>query len=112
MKIPKAIKVSDAKFPNHLRAFAAAMAVLGPTIRKIVLGVGNFNIFSTRVDKRGQNLFLAGNVVQVTVEVEALDIWRVRFKVWASFKRVAYLCYVRLSAVEGVKDCICECKNG
>ena len=112
LKIPKALKVSDDKFPAHLRAFAAAMAALGPTIHKIIVRVGNFDIFSNRVHKRGENLFLAGNVVQVTVEAEPLGIWRVCFKVWASFKRVLYLSYARLSAVEGVKDCICECKNG
>lgn len=112
MKFPRALKVNDAKFPQHLRDFADAMSVLGPTVHKIVLGIAPHDIFTDRGRQRGQNLFLAGNVVQVTVEPEPLGVWRLRFRVWASYKRVSYLCYARLSSVQGVVASICECKNG
>ena len=83
MKIPKAVQVSDSKFPKHLRDFHAAMTLLDPTIHKLVLAVGHHDIFTTRTHKRGENLFLGGNVVQVVAEEEPLGVWRLIFKVWA-----------------------------
>ena len=112
MKIPKAVKLSDVRFPAHIKDFCAALTSIAPTLRKITACVGRFTIFTDRVLKRGDNLFLAGNVLQITAEHVNLDVWRVLFLVGASMKRVLYRCYAELNQNEGVVASACECKNG
>lgn len=112
LKIPKAVNVGDRGFPQHLVRFQQALRGMAPSLLKIVNRDGNFNIFSPRVLKRGENLFLGGNVLQVRAELEDLDVWRVCFRVGASMKLPIYCCYARLRANEGVLASCCECKNG
>ena len=112
LNIPKAVNVGDRVFPQHLVQFQQALRGIAPSLLKIVNCVGNFNIFSPRVLKRGENLFVGGNVLQVRAELEDLDVWRVCFRVGASMKLPIYCCYARLRANEGVLASCCECKNG
>lgn len=112
LKIPKAVNVGDRNFPPHLRQFHAALPAIVPTLLKIVGGVPPFLIFSPRVLKRGENLFLGGNVLQIRAEEEGLGVWRVCFRVGASMKLNVYNCYARLRGNEGVLASCCECKNG
>lgn len=112
LKIPKAVNVGDRFFPQHLVQFQQALRGMAPSLLKIVNCIGNFNIFSPRVLKRGENLFQGGNVLQVRAEFEGLDVWRVCFRVGASMKLPIYCCYARLRANEGVLASCCECKNG
>ena len=79
---------------------------------KVLAKDGNERIFTPRLLKRGENLFLGGNVLQYMVQEEELGIWRVRISVGASMKTPIYKCYARLNANEGVVSQICECKNG
>jgi hypothetical protein len=69
------LKVSDHKFPVHLRNFHRALTEIIPTIRKHIIGVGQWDIFTTCVLKRSENLFMAGNVVQIAVEYLDLGVW-------------------------------------
>lgn len=110
--IPKFIKPNDAKFPAHLKPFLADLTNLSPTLRKIVLGVNGFDIFTGRTVQRGENLFLGGNVLHIAVEQEGLDVWRVRFRVGASRKQNVYQCFARINSVNGVLDAACECVAG
>ena len=109
---PKAVKETDAKFPKHVKDFIEGLSSIGPTLKNIVLGVNQFDYFTERTMKRGENLFLGGNVVQIAVEKEDLDVWRIRFNVGASRKYVTYKCYARLNKDSGVLASICECKAG
>ena len=112
MKIPKPMKVSDRKFPVHLRDFHHALTEIVPTIRKHVVGVGQWDIFTTRVLKRSENLFMAGNVVQIAVEYLDLGVWRLQGSVGASMKQPVYQCYAEVNAAQGVINSVCECKSG
>ncbi len=110
--IPKAVKETDAKFPPHVKKFINDLTTMGPTLHKIAVGMKPFDIFSDRNWKRGENLFLGGNVVQIAVEEEDLGIWRVRFNVGASRKYTTYKCFARLNKDAGVLQSACECKAG
>ena len=112
LKIPKGVNVGDRGFPQHLVQFNEALRAITPNLLKIVNCDGQFNIFSPRVLKRGENLLLGGNVLQVRAELEGLAVWRVCFRVGASMKLPIYCCYARLRADEGVLASCCECKNG
>lgn len=112
ISIPKFLKPTDAKFPSHLTAFIAALSSIGPTLHKIVIAARQFDIFSDRTKKRGENLFLGGCVLQISVEKEDLDVWRVRFLVGASRKHCIYRCYARLNQDSGILSSICECMAG
>lgn len=112
LKIPKSVSVGDAKFPAHLVRFHGALSAIVPQLAKMVIGVPGHIIFTSRVSKRGENLFVGGNVLQIQAEQEGLDVWRVRFSVGASMKAWRYQCWARLRSVEGVLASCCECKNG
>ncbi len=86
------------------------MTSIGPAFHKIAVAIKPFDIFSDRTLKRGENLFLGGNVIQIAVEEENLGVWRVRFNVGASRKFTTYKCYSRLNKDAGVLSCVCECK--
>lgn len=112
MAIPKAVKVTDANFPLHVKEFIDGLTFMGPTLHKIAVAIKPFDIFSDRNLKYGENLFLGGNVVQIAVQEEHLGIWRVRFNVGASKKFTTYKCYARLNKDAGVLASVCECKAG
>lgn len=110
--IPWSVKPSDAKFPAHLKRFMSALPSLGPTLRKIVLGIPPCDFFTPRGQKRGENLFVGGSVLQIVVEEEPLGVWRTCFVVGASRKHWVYRCYARLNKDMGVLTAMCECKAG
>src|SRR3990167_10063375 len=112
MAIPKAVKETDANFPLHVKEFIDGLTFMGPTLHKIAVAIKPFDIFSDTNLKRGENLFLGGNVVQIAVQEEQLGIWRVRFNVGASRKFTTYKCYARLNKDAGVLASVCECKAG
>lgn len=112
MSIPPYWPLISDRIPSQVRSFHAAMSTIAPKLVKILQGQENLAIFTQRVAKRGSNLFLAGNVLQVMVEEHELDNWWVRFSVGASMKFPTYKCYCILNANNGVVCQICECKNG
>jgi hypothetical protein len=112
LKIPKSVKVSDAKFPQHVRRFSDALSSIVPKLKKIVNKAEGFDIFTPRALQRAKNLWVAGNVLQIRVQECALGVWRVCFVVGASMKFQRYNCYADLSSNDGVVRQVCECKNG
>lgn len=112
LKIPKSVRVADDKFPEHLLQFHQALTTITPKLAKILQPLLGHKIFTSRTLKRSENLFLAGNVLQIQAEMEGLGVWRVGFRVGASMKAVIYQCFARLRADEGVLQSCCECKNG
>lgn len=112
MSIPKSLPLDSEKMPGQVVQFHSALASIYPAIKKQVLSVKGSVIFTPRLMKRGENLFLGGNVLQFMVQDEGLDVWRVRISVAASMKFPTYKCFVLLSRDAGLKDQVCECKNG
>ena len=112
MKIPRGYPLNSEKVPIHVRKFHGALSTIVPKLEQILSAAGNERIFTPRLAKRGNNLFLGGNVLQYMVEEEDLGVWRVRISVGASMKTPIYKCYARLDANVGVLRQICECKNG
>lgn len=112
LKIPATLALDSPKMPAHIVNFATAMSTLFPILRKKALALPGSVIFPPRILKRGENLFLGGNVLQFMVEDQGLGVWRVRMSVAASMKFPVYKCYALLSAAQGVEKQICECKNG
>jgi hypothetical protein len=112
MKIPAALALDSVKIPDHVRRFHAALSTIVPRLNKVLLAENGERIFTPRLEQRGINLFLGGNVLQYMLDEEDLDVWRVRVSVGASMKPPTYKCYTRLNANQGVIQQICECKNG
>jgi len=112
MKFPPKLSLQSAKVPVHVREFHEAMLQLSPMLVKSLEAEGRDAIFSSRVAKRGINLFLGGNVLQIMVERHELDNWWIRFSVGASIKFPTYKCYCILNHVTGVVNVVCECKGG
>lgn len=112
LKIPKAMTLENAKFPKHWKTFIDQMSSIMPDIAKILAGDKTIGIFSTRVQKRGQNLFEGGNVVQISCEILENDVLRVQGRVYASMKAPCYECFMDLQKGDGVLHSACTCKNG
>jgi hypothetical protein len=112
VSIPKPIKVTDAKFPLHLKAFHDALPSLGPTLRKLAIAVQGYDIFSTRTLQRANNLFLGGGVLQLAVQSLPVDAWRIRWVVGASMKANKYTGFADFSQMGGLLQSVCECHAG
>jgi hypothetical protein len=112
MKIPKHISSSNDKYPSHWKTFAERMTVILPGLAEMLLGKGKEACFSKRVLKRGENLYLGGNVGQIQCQVMAHDVLRVKGRVYASMKFPVYDCYVELQHGAILLRTACMCKNG
>jgi hypothetical protein len=112
VSIPKPIKVTDAKFPLHLKAFHDALPSLGPTLRKLAIAVQGYDIFSTRTLQRANNLFLGGGVLQLAVQSLPVDAWRIRWVVGASMKANKYTGFADFSQMGVLLQSVCECHAG
>lgn len=112
MKVLGSVTAENAKFPLHWKQFMSGMTSVLPDIERILKGDENLQIFSQRVLKRGSNLYLGGNVAQISCKLMENDVFRVQARVYASMKAVCYTIFTDLQRGEGVLRAVCDCKNG
>lgn len=112
ISIPKPIRVTDAAFSPHLKDFYAALASLGPTLRKLVIAAPEHDIFTVRTLQRSKNLFLGGAVLQLAVQLLVLGAWRIRWVVGASMKANKYIGFAEFSQMGELLRSVCECQAG
>jgi hypothetical protein len=112
MEIGKSMTLENARFPSHWKTFMSEMTSVIPDIDKILSADDHYYIFSKRVRKRGENLFLGGNVAQISCKIMENDVYRVQARVYASMKAVCYTTFVDLQKGDGVLRAVCACKNG
>lgn len=112
MKVSGSITMENAKFPSHWKQFMSGMMFVLPDIEKILRADENLSIFSPRVLKRGSNLYLGGNVAQISCKLMENDVFRVQSHVYASMKAVCYTVFADLQKGKGVLRAVCDCKNG
>jgi hypothetical protein len=112
MKIGNPITQENTKFPSHWKKVMSDMTSVLPDIDKILNADENLSIFSQRVLKRGSNLYLGGNVAQISSKAMENDVFRFQARVYASMKAVCYTTFADLQKGEGVLCSVCDCKNG
>ena len=81
-------------------------------ILKALSSGGADQMFSTRNEKRGDNLFNGGNVLQVGAHCVGEREWVVRFNVGAHMKAFSYNCYLKMTVGSNIFASTCECVGG
>ena len=109
---PKQRSIDDDDIPVHLKAFHEDLKSHGGELFNALEILGEDQLFTTRHEKRGQNLKDGGNVLQVGVYSNGLREWTVRFHVGAYMRSGGYNCYLKFQIGTNKFDSMCECTGG
>lgn len=104
--------MDDADFPLNLKDFHCDLTSHARELKLALADDSKDQMFSSRIEKRGDNLLKGGNVLQVGAHHLGLQQWIVQFKVGAQMKGVDYNCYLRLQVGTKNFDTACECTGG
>ena len=112
LSIPKARSVQDADIPSHVKDFHEDLTVHAKQIENWLWDGSKEQVFSNRVEKRGDNLVKGGNVLQLSTHQVVDHVWMVCAAVGAVMKGVIYKSYVKITIGSNLFDCACECMAG
>jgi len=112
VKLPTKKDLADKGIPLHLKEFRRDITSHAGEILKALSSGGADQMFSTRNEKRGDNLFNGGNVLQVGAHCVGEREWVVRFNVGAHMKAFSYNCYLKMTVGSNIFASTCECVGG
>jgi hypothetical protein len=112
VNIPDSMTAQNQKFPAHWKAFLAQMPSIVPGLSKVLKGEGEEAMFSTRVLKRGHNLFSGGFVAQFQLQILKHDVLRIQGATHASMRQACYTWFADLQQGRLLLQSACMCKSG
>lgn len=112
VKLPKKIDLASPLFPTHLTQFREFLTTHVGEISRALADASPDQIFSSRVEARGRNLYQGGNILQMGARHVNDGQWIIRVLVGASMKGVSYNCYVRMQLGSHHFETTCECIAG
>ena len=112
LSIPKARTVQDVDLPSHVKEFHENLTVHAKQIESWLWDGSKEQVFTDRVEKRGDNLVKGGNVLQLSTHRVIDRVWMVRAFVGAAMKGVIYKSFVKITIGSNLFDCTCECMAG
>ena len=105
-------KAANKKLPSHLKEFQTALFSIKEDLAKVMERGNEKQKWSNRVIQRGENLWKAGNVLQIQVKNVDADLWWVKMHVGATMRSTSYVSLLEFTKHSNIFRCMCDCTNG